>query len=132
MTARALQLTLFVFFLSLVGCRDSLVDEPLTPGDGEPATTDTTQQLEIYLKGPAELRVGETRNYRAQPLEDVVTYRWSLTGGSGGVTGTPADPTLQFYNITGVHEGPVTLTVQAFANNSVLLGTGRKSVVILP
>lgn len=132
MIARAFPLTFLVLLLGLLGCRDSLVDEPMTPRAGEPAAPDTTLQLEIYLKGPSELRVGETRNYRAQPLEGVENYRWSLTGGSGGVSGTPVHPTLQLYDITGVLEGPVVLTVQAFANDSVLLGTGTKTVMILP
>ena len=132
MTARATPLILLVLIIGLAGCRDTLVDEPLTPRASEPASPDTSTQLEIYLKGPAELRVGETRNYRAQPVEGVATYRWSLTGGSGSIVGTPVHPTLQFYDITGVLEGPIVLTVQAFGNNSVLLGTGTKSVSILP
>lgn len=130
MTARALPLVLLVLFLGLLGCRDTLVDEPLPPGSEAPPADTATQNL-IYLKGPAELRIGETRNYRAEPLDNAVSYRWALAGGTGVVSGVPVHEINRLYDITGVEAGGVTLLVQAFDANNAIIGTGSRSIVVL-
>jgi len=129
MIARAVPLLFLTILLGLLGCRDTLVDEPL-PTDTQVPPADTTTVNEIYLKGPVSLRVGETRNFRAEPLSNVESYRWSLTGGFGVVSGMPTDARLQRYDITGVDPGPVTLTVQAFDENGDVIGIGTKSISV--
>lgn len=130
MIARAVPLLVLTVLLGLLGCRDALVDEPLPP-DTQAPPADTTTVNEIYLKGPAALRVGETRNFRAEPLAGVNNYRWSLTGGFGVVSGVPGNAQLQNYDITGVDPGPVTLTVQAYDENSDVIGIGTKSLTVI-
>jgi hypothetical protein len=130
MIARAVPLLFLTILLGLLGCRDTLVDEPL-PTDTQETPADTSTINEIYLKGPVSLRVGETRNFRAEPLAGVDNYRWSLSGGFGVVSGTPVDARLQYYDITGIDPGPVTLTVQAFDENGDVIGIGTKSISVI-
>ena len=127
MTFRTTSLLLLAVVFGLLGCRDSLVNEP--PGV-QPPPADSSARNSIYLKGPTELQVGETRNYRAEPLADVVEYRWTLAGGRGEVTGATSDPLLRVYDITGVHTGVVQLYVKALGENDEVLGVGSKTVTV--
>ncbi len=121
---------LLALLLGLLGCRDALVDEPLPPNSEAPST-DTTTQSQMYLKGPAELGIGETRNYRAEPLDNAARYRWALAGGTGSVSGVPVHAIDRLYDITGEEEGSVTLIVQAFDANNAIIGTGSRSIIVM-
>lgn len=129
MIARAIPLLFLAVFVGLLGCRDTLVDEPLPDTQAPPV--DTTMTNELYLKGPLTLRVDETRNFRAEPLMGAERYQWFLSGGLGTVIGTPRDANFQFYDITGVDPGPVTLTVQAYDANDDVIGIGTKSITVV-
>jgi hypothetical protein len=130
MPLRIAALALFTVALGLVGCRDALVDEPL-PADTEEPSADSQEYDEIYLKGPEELPIGVTANYRAEPLEDVVEYRWSLAGGTGQITGESSDPQFRVYDITGVEAGSVLLTVRAVGERNEILGVASKEILVI-
>lgn len=130
MTFRTAPLLLLAVMFGFLGCRDALVDEPLQPGAQTPPADSSTQNT-IYLKGPEELQVDETRNYRAEPLQGAVEYRWSMVGGLGGVTGVTSDPLLRVYDITGVSAGIVQLSVRAYGEDDEVLGVGSKTVTVI-
>lgn len=130
MPLRLAALILLTVALGLTGCRDALVDEPLPVGPQDPPA-DAQDYDTIYLKGPEQLRVGATANYRAEPLSDAVEYRWSLAGGTGQITGESSDPLLRVYDITGVEAGTVFLTVRAFGERNEILGVASKDIQVV-
>jgi len=130
MIARAVPLLFLAVLLGLLGCRDTLVDEPLSP-DTQVPPADTTTINEIYLKGPVSLRVGSMQGYRAESLPDAVRYQWRLGDGTGTVIGDSDHPLQRLYDITGVSAGPVMLIVQAFDENSDVIGIGTKSISVI-
>jgi hypothetical protein len=135
MTFRTASLLLFTIAFGLVGCRDALVDEPLPvdnpPADEQDPPAESSSAAPIYLKGPAELPLGATGNYRAEFASGAVTYEWLATG-EGHVTGRPSSSQglPRFYDITGVNTGSVQLTVRAVGPNNELLGLASRTITI--
>lgn len=131
MTLRIASLLLLAVALGLTGCRDTLVDEPLPSDNQPPSPADSSAQRQMYLKGPDELRVGASGNYRAELMFGAVRYRWTLAGGTGGVTGEATDPLFRLYAITGVSEGSVQLYVSAYDEDNEVIGLASKTVAVI-
>ncbi len=131
---RCLPLLLLALTLCTTGCRDSLVDEPPGGADAPPPTeTDGATARSIYVKGTADLRLGDTGHYRAEPLEDVARYVWvHAVGSTGSVVGTPTDPLDRLYDLTGETSGVVYLQVTALDAQGKALGIGTKTIQVAP
>lgn len=129
MIARRAPLLLIFGLFTLVGCRDALVDEQPVAEDSPTETAPSENTM--YMKGPATLRVGEARYYRAEPIREAARYAWSQESfDEGRILGVPADTTNRFFELTGVQAGSVRVTVEAFDLNNQMIRVATRTILV--
>lgn len=111
--------------LALTGCRESIVGpDPALPPD--PVTPVNVSSM--YLKGPTEMEVGETRNFRGEPLRDAVHYNWAVSG-SADVT-NPSSSSDRHFDLRAETPGLFLVSIVAFDADGDLIAAGERAVVV--
>ncbi len=132
MTVRRAPLLLVLGLLALAGCRDALVDEaPLTPPDPE----EESGMRSAYLKGPEAMTLGETREFRAEPIQEATRYAWEIrdasTGRLSGRLETDAEGRDRRLIAEATRTGYVLLQVSVFSDDA-LIRVGTKTILVRP
>lgn len=129
MVARRAPLLLLIGLIALVGCRDTLVDEPIQPDTPPTAPTQTARP--IYIKGPGVLGVGIAGDFYAERLLEAVRYDWSQDSvDRGQVSGSPNDASQRRFELTGVRSGTVRVTVLALDASNRVIGRGTRTISV--
>jgi hypothetical protein len=123
---RTATLLAFVALVTTAGCRDVMVDPPVSP---VPVTPTTPGVRTVYLKGPTMLRVNAEAGYRAEYVEGVDHYEWTVVGdGSVEVRFPTQDSRLP--TVSGEATGTVDLIAEARAADGRLLALAAKTITI--
>lgn len=113
-----MRLALLLSVLALAGCREGLLTDTGEPFDGPPA----------YVKGPATVLVGQTEDYRAEPILNAVRYRWSVRA-PDLATVTPLTDT-RLATVTGRKVGSVEIVVDALDASDEILARGTRTLSV--
>ncbi len=117
--------------LCLIGCRDSLVDEPLDTA--ESPETEETGARPIYLKGPETIILGDSREFRVEPIQEATRYSWEIHDSSSGRLSGHLEADNEgrdrIFLAEATRTGYVYLRVSVFDDTS-LIGVARKAVRI--
>lgn len=123
MTASRLALTLAAVF-ALAGCDRYAADGPTVLQPGPPAAAVGT----MYVKGNTELRIDQPENFRAQQVDGVTNYAWSVSGtGDAAVT---FDTDSRLVTVTGTRPGPAIVRAEARSAEGRTLSVGSREVVV--
>lgn len=122
---------LLVLLIALAGCggeEEFVGVDPVADPDPQPP-----QSNQLYLKGPTELRTGNSAQFRAEPLPgtNLEIYSWGVYG-DGEVSTTFVDPEGydRIVSALATQEGLVTLYFRAYDVDGNQLGYGEKTVRI--
>lgn len=123
MTASRLALTL-ASVLALAGCDRYAADAPTATQPGAPAVV----AGQMYVKGNAALRVDQPTEFRAQPVNGVSTYAWTVSGTGSASVDFAGDSRVVM--VTGTRPGPAVVRAEARDAEGRTIFIGSRDIVV--
>ena len=117
------------------GCDRFADDDPVDLAPPAPAQSSLS-----YIKGKAEIAVGQSEPFRARVTPGADHYTWTVEGPGetpedddylGDVIVTPLQDT-RYVTVTGLEAGPVTIRAYAVAADGGTLAMAYRTITVVP